>query len=996
MPSWPPEQTITPFVLDTPADPPSPTTAAAAAITDITHRQAAADCDRELDRKRDHRLSLSPSLASTRASSLFSSPSLRFRLFDRTRSHPGSMASSPLAPPPARQTALLTLRLSSQSFLDAVITDAATKAPLYLSETVRDLTTLYRLDAGAATRAARVRWPPRVERRGRSGREVQLGDGAWRSAEDFLRPNSLGNVATRKFEIPQYPHTLKWKIVPGNAYHCTTPALKTPLAILDMPPHGSPKLRILHSLIPVASPTGSSSSSPASVAASHAGIALHVLEHLLASALLLVTGVQEWLDRPATAGVARGLEEYELAGFDIAGREMGARSRALATLAVGDTPHRDRGTETRREGKAALRDVPPSAAKLLGLGLGISVGKKSLEEGRDAQSGEDSEAVRRWLETVQASSEDGESPIEPPLPPTPPPTSTEHPEPGKQPAKRTKAKEVRDERAPAYSPAPAYPDSRARSPAPAYPLSPASSSHTHAHSFAHSPAPAYVPDDVQSLWSGPTSASGSTPHSQRTPASSSAPGTRQQPYAFTVTNLAPPPPPPPLSITGGSVHSSPGPLFLDSPASSNAPNPGPLFSAHVQHTQAYVQAQVPPSPGTSAGPTPASTAQSVRWPARPRTAPSSVGLGLGTPGQTQAQGPSPPARRPLPKPPVPALGAQTQPIPPPPPLPMQPLQTQNTHASNQQPWPGAPPTPHTRSFSSPLAYPPPPGPTTFSPPNVSAALPPSPGPHTHSQQPPPTPGGVHSPRPPLPALPGTPTFPPGTSEGSAHTPAHTYFTPDFAYAAPDTLSPDHAHRPEYAQRLLTSPPGTAASLPGTATSMSPPNTADTSPLPPGSGRARARTSLRPVRRTVPPPAPPPAHAMPLPPPHAPSVSREEMLRRRDTAGQWSVRAVVEGEGGEPESPGVPPVPPVPPLPSAPESPSAPQLSSPWSSAPAPAPPTQAQAQARLGVPAHVQDMERRGSYAETVYELPPPAYDAIDWTLPAPNQNALGVRTEGR
>ncbi|OCH93754.1 hypothetical protein OBBRIDRAFT_266946 [Obba rivulosa] len=970
MPSWPPEHTITPFVLDPPA-PDQP------ASPDIS------DSDR--DRKRDHRVSLAPSLASTRASSLFSSPSLRLRLFDRTRSHPGSMASSPLAPAPARPTTLLTLKLTAHSFLDAVIVDAATKAPLYLSETVRDLTALYRLDAGAgaATRVARVRWPPRVERRGRSGREVQLGDGAWRSAEDFLRPNSLGNVATRKFEIPQYPHTLKWKIVPGNAYHCTTPALKTPLAILDMPPNVSPKLRILHSLIPTPSSSSPSSSSPASAAASHAGISLHVLEHLLASALLLVTGVQEWLDRPATAGIARGLEEYELAGFDIAGREMGARNRALTTLAVGEAPQSERDAHAKRAGKSTLRDIPPGAAKLLGLGLGISVGsKKSLEDGTGREGG-DSEGVRRWLETIQVSSEDGDSPVDP----SPPPlqqaeVAAPQPQPGKSlPGKRSKAKE--HERAPAYSPAPEYIDARARSPAPAYPASPSS---------LHSPVPAYMLDEVQSMWSGPTSASASGSGSRRTPASA-----ELHPYPFTIANLSLPPPP--LSTSASSsARSSPGPLFLDSPSSSTVPNPGPLFTA----THDFPSAMSPAVPSTSAGPPAGASREDGRWPARPRTAPSSVGLGLGTPpqrqGQGQGQGRGPaPARRPLPKPPVPAVNVQGQ---------------------QPQPQPRAPgpfATPHVRSFSSSPAYPASHS-TTF----ATLPSPPATQSHLPSHPPPPgavypsTPNLVHSPRPPLPPIPpATSTFPLGTSDGAQAPSAHAYISPDFAYAAPDTMPSDQSHRPEYAQRTLASPPSTAASLP--STTMSPPETAEPLPLS-AQGRARARTSIRPVRRVVPPPAPPPAHAVPLPPPLADASSRasqarREELRRRDTTSHWSVRAVVEGDPDSPVLRDAPPfappwsqpaegVPrrsydtPLPPDPRTPTYPYGNERSAQDHLHVPPPPPNGSHLRAPDAVPAHVQDADRRGSYAETVYELPPPAYNAIDWSLPAPS--TLGVHTETR
>ncbi|KZT10816.1 uncharacterized protein LAESUDRAFT_755480 [Laetiporus sulphureus 93-53] len=200
---------------------------------------------------------------------------------------------------PTEQIPILTLRLSGPSFLDTVIRDMCTKEPLYIIQTMADLTQIYRLDtkAGEAGKAATIQWPPNVSMTGkgkiRSGKSVQMGSGSWREVEDFLKVGTLGAFASRKFNLPHFPHSLKWRLVPGSCYVCNTAGIKGPIAVLDAAVlSASPRLRIYETLI---SPDLARSQQ------NFAGIPFLLIDYLVATALLLTTTTQEWLDRPANA-----------------------------------------------------------------------------------------------------------------------------------------------------------------------------------------------------------------------------------------------------------------------------------------------------------------------------------------------------------------------------------------------------------------------------------------------------------------------------------------------------------------------------------------------------------------------------------------------------------------------------------------------------------------------------------------------------------------------
>lgn len=94
-------------------------------------------------------------------------------------------------------SSLLHLKFSGPSFLDVVAKDRETKEPKYIIETVRETTTVYRLDRRfmEAIRIGAVQWPQSIVKGRTSGRTVQIGNGRWRDTEEFLKYGTLANFA---------------------------------------------------------------------------------------------------------------------------------------------------------------------------------------------------------------------------------------------------------------------------------------------------------------------------------------------------------------------------------------------------------------------------------------------------------------------------------------------------------------------------------------------------------------------------------------------------------------------------------------------------------------------------------------------------------------------------------------------------------------------------------------------------------------------------------
>lgn len=129
---------------------------------------------------------------------------------------------------------LMTLRLSSPSFLDSVVHDGSSDNPLYVIDTDDNVTKVRRSDLKGFIKVCSVRWPTDpvrfMSRKSKDliGVEVAFGKGTWKSADDFLgySYSSLSRLVPpccivpiqldfydsyRKFYVPHHPHSLKWK-----------------------------------------------------------------------------------------------------------------------------------------------------------------------------------------------------------------------------------------------------------------------------------------------------------------------------------------------------------------------------------------------------------------------------------------------------------------------------------------------------------------------------------------------------------------------------------------------------------------------------------------------------------------------------------------------------------------------------------------------------------------------------------------------------------------
>lgn len=116
-------------------------------------------------------------------------PSVRLPSFSR-QSLPGSSEN----PSPHDKQPLLTLRLSSRSFIDTTITDDIAKSPLYTTKTVGATT---RVSRNSTTQGqmqfATIRWPKvlptKTKGKGASdGVEIQMGNSRYIGGETLLTP----------------------------------------------------------------------------------------------------------------------------------------------------------------------------------------------------------------------------------------------------------------------------------------------------------------------------------------------------------------------------------------------------------------------------------------------------------------------------------------------------------------------------------------------------------------------------------------------------------------------------------------------------------------------------------------------------------------------------------------------------------------------------------------------------------------------------------------
>lgn len=96
---------------------------------------------------------------------------------------------------------LLTLKLSSHSFLDSVVNDDFTAEPLYIINTLGPSTTIERADprgeGNATTTTADIKWPKAVSGKCVSdGILIQLRGARWKGGESLLKRGTLPGCVT--------------------------------------------------------------------------------------------------------------------------------------------------------------------------------------------------------------------------------------------------------------------------------------------------------------------------------------------------------------------------------------------------------------------------------------------------------------------------------------------------------------------------------------------------------------------------------------------------------------------------------------------------------------------------------------------------------------------------------------------------------------------------------------------------------------------------------
>ncbi|KAJ7495893.1 hypothetical protein B0H11DRAFT_2001076 [Mycena galericulata] len=188
------------------------------------------------------------------------------------------------------KSVLVTLKLSSQSFLDSVIKDDASRNPLYVIRTAGTSTSVLRADPwDGLTKTAEIKWPQRIPTKGKTketlGVLVQMSDGRWQTGDTILKPGTILS-APSKFSIPNFPHSMKWKRM-GNAYWCLTSTVKGPIATFHPAVEGvPPRIKVFETL------HDKHDSRSMTV---HNGVSILLIDHLIITAMLLVTDVQDWM-----------------------------------------------------------------------------------------------------------------------------------------------------------------------------------------------------------------------------------------------------------------------------------------------------------------------------------------------------------------------------------------------------------------------------------------------------------------------------------------------------------------------------------------------------------------------------------------------------------------------------------------------------------------------------------------------------------------------------
>ncbi|KAF7376424.1 hypothetical protein MSAN_00057900 [Mycena sanguinolenta] len=192
--------------------------------------------------------------------------------------------------PALHKSVLVTLKFSSLSFLDSEVKDDASRDPLYVIRTTGTSTRVMRNDPwDGLTKTAEIKWPKVIPTKGKVketlGVLVQMNDGRWQSGDTVLKPGTMLSAPPR-FNIPNFPHSMKWKRV-GSAYWCTTSSVKGPVATFHPAVEGvPPRIKVYETL------HDKHDSRPILV---QNGVSVLLIDHLIITAMLLVTDVQDWM-----------------------------------------------------------------------------------------------------------------------------------------------------------------------------------------------------------------------------------------------------------------------------------------------------------------------------------------------------------------------------------------------------------------------------------------------------------------------------------------------------------------------------------------------------------------------------------------------------------------------------------------------------------------------------------------------------------------------------
>ncbi|EJD03222.1 uncharacterized protein FOMMEDRAFT_20387 [Fomitiporia mediterranea MF3/22] len=188
---------------------------------------------------------------------------------------------------------LLTLVLASTSFLDTTISESGER--LYVINTKGARTNIARDDpVQGVAHVGAVTWVDENDADKpvgfRSSATIQMAHGRQYYVEDFLKRTKL--TSSRLFNIPHYPHSLKWKRS-GGTYKLTVAKGKATVAVLEPAVLAAPpRIKVFQTLY---------EHDETRPQREHRGVPVFLLDYLVVTALLVVSEKDEWLQAASGA-----------------------------------------------------------------------------------------------------------------------------------------------------------------------------------------------------------------------------------------------------------------------------------------------------------------------------------------------------------------------------------------------------------------------------------------------------------------------------------------------------------------------------------------------------------------------------------------------------------------------------------------------------------------------------------------------------------------------